>query len=118
MIIKEDTNDPAITILTVYNYIDSEINNLQTTIVDSSGTTIGTLTEAVVYTDTPDIGIKRMVLPTYEIMLGLAAGGTITISYEAPSGHIEMTGFPQMFFMKQIESCPRLKEVLEQALGD
>ena len=44
----------------------------------------------------------------------LAANGTITVSYDTPI--LEMTGYPQAHFIEQIEDCPRLKEVLTQAL--
>ncbi len=108
---KEDGNELAMAMLIVYNYTDTIINNLQLTITDSEGKLLYRLTEDDTYIDQPDACIKRMSLPPY-----LAADGTLTVSYETPHGTLEMIGLPHVFFKEQIEECPRLKEVLNQAL--
>lgn len=113
---REDGNELAMAMLIVYNYTDTIINNLQLTITDSEGKLLYRLTEDDTYIDQPDACIKRMSLPPYLIMEGLAADGTLTVSYETPHGTLEMIGLPHVFFKEQIEVCPRLKEVLNQAL--
>ena len=113
---KEDGNELAMAMLIVYNYMDTIISNLQLTITDSEGTLLYRLTEDDTYIDQPDACIKRMSLPPYLVMEGLAADGTLTVSYETPHGTLEMIGLPHVFFKEQIEVCPRLKEVLKQAL--
>lgn len=113
---KEDGNELAMAMLIVYNYTDTIINNLQLTITDSEGKLLYRLTEDDTYIDQPDACIKRMSLPPYLVMEGLAADGTLTVSYETPHGTLEMIGLPHVFFKEQIEVCPRLKEVLNQAM--
>lgn len=113
---KEDGNELSTAILIVYNYADTVIDNLRVSFTDSEGAIIEQLTEKDTYTDVPDAGVKRMVLPPYLVMNALATGKTLTISYDTPQGTLEMTGFPHVHFMEQIEACPRLKEVLNQAL--
>lgn len=113
---KEDGSELSTAILIVYNYADTVIDNLQVSFTDSEGAIIEQLTEKDTYTDVPDTGVKRMMLPPYLVMNALANGGTLTISYDTPQGTLEMTGFPHVYFMEQIEACPRLKEVLNQAL--
>ena len=113
---KEDGNDLSTAILIVYNYADTVIDNLPVLFTDSEGAIIEQLTEKDTYAEVPDAGVKRMMLPPYLVMNALATGGTLTISYDTPQGTLEMTGFPHVHFMEQIEACPRLKEVLNQAL--
>lgn len=113
---KEDGNELSTAILIVYNYADTIINNLRVSFTDSEGAIIEQLTEKDTYADVPDAGVKRMVLPPYLVMNALATGKTLTISYDTPQGTLEMTGFPHVYFMEQIEACPRLKEVLNHAL--
>lgn len=113
---KEDGSELSTAILIVYNYADTVIDNLQVSFTDSEGAIIEQLTEKDTYTDVPDTGVKRMMLPPYLVMNALATGGTLTISYDTPQGTLEMTGYPHIHFMEQIEACPRLKEVVKQAL--
>lgn len=113
---KEDGSELSTAILIVYNYADTVIDNLQVSFTDSEGAIIEQLTEKDTYTDVPDTGVKRMMLPPYLVMNALANGGTLTISYDTPQGTLEMIGVPHVHFMEQIEACPRLKEVLNQAL--
>lgn len=113
---KEDGNELSTATLIVYNYADTVIDNLRVSFTDSEGAIIEQLTEKDTYADVPDAGVKRMVLPPYLVMNALATGKTLTISYDTPQGTLEMTGFPHVHFMEQIEACPRLKEVLNQAL--
>lgn len=113
---KEDGSELSTAILIVYNYADTIIDNLQVLFTDSEGAIIEQLTEKDTYADVPDAGVKRMMLPPYLVMNALATGKTLTISYDTPQGTLEMTGFPHVYFMEQIEACPRLKEVLNQAL--
>lgn len=118
MLGKEDGNDMAMSLLLVYNYTDTIINNLQLIFTDSDGNVLERLTEGDTYVDTPDVCVRRMHVPPYLLMAALADNGTITISYETPNGIVEMIGFPHIYFMEQIEDCPRLKEVLIQALAE
>lgn len=113
---KEDGSDLSTAILIVYNYADTVIDNLQVSFTDSEGTIIEQLTEKDTYAEVPDAGVKRMMLPPYLVMNALATGGTLTISYDTPQGTLEMIGTPHVHFMEQIKGCPRLKEVLNQAL--
>lgn len=113
---KEDGSELSTAILIVYNYTDTVIDNLRVSFTDSEGAIIEQLTEKDTYTDVPDVGVKRMMLPPYLVMNALATGKTLTISYDTPQGTLEMTGFPHVHFMEQIEACPRLKDVLKQAL--
>lgn len=113
---KEDGNELSTAILIVYNYADTIIDNLRISFTDSEGAIIEQLTEKDTYADVPDAGVKRMMLPPYLVMNALAIGGTITISYDTPQSTLEMKGYPQVHFKEQIENCPRLKEVLIQAL--
>ena len=113
---KEDGSELSTAILIVYNYADTVIDNLQVSFTDSEGAIIEQLTEKDTYADVPDAGVKRMVVPPYLIMEGLAANGTITVSYDTPQGTLEMIGTPHVHFKEQLEGCPRLKEVLNQAL--
>ena len=113
---KEDGSELSTAILIVYNYADTVIDNLQVSFTDSEGAIIEQLTEKDTYADVPDAGVKRMVLPPYLVMNALATGGTLAISYDTPQGTLEMIGTPHVHFMEQIEACPRLKEVLNQAL--
>ncbi len=113
---KEDGSELSTAILIVYNYADTVIDNLQVSFTDSEGVIIEQLTEKDTYTDVPDTGVKRMMLPPYLVMNALANGGTLTISYDTPQGTLEMIGVPHVHFKEQIEACPRLKEVLNQAL--
>lgn len=116
MLSKEDGSELSTALLIVYNYTDAVIDNLRVSFTDSEGAIIEQLTEKDTYADVPDAGVKRMVLPPYLVMNALATGKTLTISYDTPQGTLEMTGFPHVYFMEQIEACPRLKEVLNQAL--
>ncbi len=113
---KEDGNELSTATLIVYNYADTIIDNLRVSFTDSEGAIIEQLPEKDTYADVPDAGVKRMVLPPYLVMNALATGKTLTISYDTPQGTLEMTGFPHVYFMEQIEACPRLKDVLKQAL--
>lgn len=113
---KEDGSELSTAILIVYNYADTVIDNLQVSFTDSEGAIIEQLTEKDTYAEVPDAGVKRMILPPYLVMNALANGGTLTISYDTPLGTLEMTGVPHVHFKEQIEDCPRLKEVLNQAL--
>lgn len=113
---KEDGSELSTAFLIVYNYADTVIDNLQVSFTDSEGAIIEQLTEKDTYADVPDTGVKRMILPPYLVMNALATGKTLTISYDNPQGTLEMTGFPHVYFMEQIEACPRLKDVLKQAL--
>lgn len=83
---------------------------------DSEGTIIEQLTEKNTYVEVLNAGVKRMMLPPYLVMNALVNSGTLTILYDTPQGTLEMTGYPHVHFMEQIEDCPRLKEVLNQAL--
>lgn len=116
MLSKEDSSELSTALLIVYNYTDAVIDNLQVSFTDSEGAIIEQLTEKDTYTDVPDTGVKRMMLPPYLVMNALANGGTLTISYDTPQGTLEMIGVPHVHFKEQIEACPRLKEVLNQAL--
>ena len=113
---KEDGNELSTALLIVYNYTDTIIDNLQVLFTDSEGAIIEQLTEKDTYAEVPDAGVKRMMLPPYLVMNALATGGTLTISYDTPQGTLEMIGVPHVHFKEQIEGCPRLKEVLTQAL--
>lgn len=113
---KEDGSELSTAILIVYNYADTVIDNLQVSFTDSEGAIIEQLTEKDTYADVPDAGVKRMMLPPYLMMNALANGGTLTISYDTPQGSLELTGYPHVHFKEQIEACPRLKDVLNQAL--
>ena len=113
---KEDGNELSTALLIVYNYTDTVIDNLQVSFTDSEDAIIEQLTEKDMYAEVPDAGVKRVMLPPYLVMNALANGGTLTISYDTPLGTLEMTGVPHVHFMEQIEDCPRLKEVLTQAL--
>lgn len=113
---KEDCNELSTALLIVYNYTDTVIDNLQVSFTDSEDAIIEQLTEKDTYAEVPDAGVKRMVLPPYLVMNALANGGTLTISYDTPQGTLEMIGTPHVHFKEQIEACPRLKEVLTQAL--
>lgn len=113
---KEDGNELSTATLIVYNYADTIIDNLRVSFTDSEGAIIEQLTEKDTYADVPDAGVKRMVLPPYLVMNALANGGTLTILYDTPQGSLELTGYPHVHFKEQIEDCPRLKEVLNQAL--
>ncbi len=116
MLSKEDGTDLATVLLIVYNYADTVIDNIQVSLTDREGTIIDQLTEKDTYTDVPDAGVKRMMLPPYLAMNALATGGNLTISYDTPQGTLEMIGTPHVHFKEQIEDCPRLKEILIQAL--
>ena len=116
MLSKEDGSELSTALLIVYNYADTVIDNLRVSFTDSEGAIIEQLTEKDTYADVPDAGVKRMVLPPYLVMNALATGKTLTISYDTPQGSLELKGFPHVHFMEQIEACPRLKEVLNQAL--
>lgn len=118
MLGKEDGNDMAMSLFLVYNYTDTIINNLQLIFTDSDGNVLERLTEGDTYVDSPDVCVRRMHVPPYLLMAALADNGTITISYETPNGMVEMIGYPQIYFMEQIEDCPRLKELLNQALAE
>lgn len=113
---KEDGNELSTAFLIVYNYADTVIDNLQVSFTDSEGAIIEQLTEKDTYAEVPDAGVKRMMLPPYLVMNALANGGTLTISYDTPQGTLEMIGYPHVHFMEQIKECPRLKEVVKQAL--
>lgn len=116
MLSKEDGSELSTALLIVYNYTDTIIDNLQVLFTDSEGAIIEQLTEKDTYAEVPDAGVKRMMLPPYLVMNALANGGTLTISYDTPQGTLEMIGFPHVHFIEQIKGCPRLKEVLNQAL--
>ena len=113
---KEDGSELSTAILIVFNYADTVIDNLQVSFTDSEGAIIEQLTEKDTYTVVPDTGVKRIMLSPYLVMNALANGGTLTISYDTPQGSLELTGYPHVHFKEQIEDCPRLKEVLNQAL--
>jgi len=113
---KEDGSELSTAILIVYNYADTVIDNLRISFTDSVGAIIEQLTEKDTYADVPDTGVKRMMLPPYLVMNALTTGGTLTISYDTPQGTLEMIGYPHIHFKEQIEECPRLKAVLNQAL--
>lgn len=117
MLSKEDGSELSTALLIVYNYTDAVIDNLQVSFTDSAGNVLQRLTESDVFVDTPDAGVKQMMLPPYLVMNALAAGGTMTISFDTPQGTLEMVGFPHVHFMEQIEDCPRLKAVLDEALS-
>ncbi len=118
MLFKEDDSELSTASLLVYNLSDYVIDNLQITFTDSTGTVIEQLTEEDTYVDVPDVGVKRMTMPSYLVMKALVAGGTLTVSYNTPQDTIEMVGYPHIYFMKQIEDCPRLKQIINQALSD
>lgn len=117
MLTKEDGSELSTAILIVYNYADTVIDNLQVSFTDSAGNVLQRLTESDVFVDTPDSGVKQLMLPPYLVMNALAAGGTMTISFDTPQGTLEMVGFPHVHFMEQIEDCPRLKAVLDEVLS-
>lgn len=114
---KEDGSELSTALLIVYNYTDAVIDNLQVSFTDSAGNVLQRLTESDVFVDTPDSGVKQLMLPPYLVMNALAAGGTMTISFDTPQGTLEMVGFPHVHFMEQIEDCPRLKAVLDEVLS-
>ncbi len=116
MLSKEDGNELSTALLIVYNYTDTVVDNLQVSFTDSEGNVFQRLTESDVFVDTPDAGVKRMMLPPYVVMNALASGGTMTISFDTPQGTLEMVGVPHVLFVEQIEDCPRLKAVLREAL--
>lgn len=115
MLSKEDGNELSTALLIVYNYTDTVVDNLQVSFTDSAGNVFQRLTESDVFVDTPDAGVKRMMLPPYVVMNALASGGTMTISFDTPQGTLEMVGVPHVHFVEQIEDCPRLKSVLREA---
>ncbi len=117
MLSKEDGSELSTALLIVYNYTDAVIDNLQVSFTDSAGNVLQRLTESDVFVDTPDSGVKQLMLPPYLVMNALAAGGTMTISFDTPQGTLEMVGFPHVHFMEQIEDCPRLKAVLDEVLS-
>lgn len=117
MLSKEDGSELSTALLIVYNYTDAVIDNLQVSFTDSAGNVLQRLTESDVFVDTPDAGVKQMMLPPYLVMNALAAGETMTISFDTPQGTLEMVGFPHVHFMEQIEDCPRLKAVLDEVLS-
>lgn len=116
MLSKEDGNELSTALLIVYNYTDTVVDNLQVSFTDSEGNVLQQLTESDVFVDTPDAGVKRMMLPPYVVMNALASGGTMTISFDTPQGTLDMVGFPHIHFLEQVEDCPRLKAVLWEAL--
>lgn len=118
MLSKEDGNELSTALLIVYNYTDTVVDNLRVSFTDSEGNVLQQLTESDVFVDTPDAGVKRMMLPPYVVMNALASGGTMTISFDTPQGTQEMVGFPHVHFVEQIEDCPRLKAVLDEALSE
>lgn len=113
---KEDDNEHSTAILNLYDYVDTIIGNLQISFTDSEENIIDQLTEKDIYVYVPDAGIKSMMLPPYLVMYALASGGTVAITYDTPNGRVEMIGYPHIHFLEQIEDCPRLKAVLEEAL--
>ena len=117
MLSKEDGSELSTALLIVYNYADTVIDNLRVSFTDSAGNVLQRLTESDVFVDTPDSGVKQLMLPPYLVMNALAAGGTMTISFDTPQGTLEMVGFPHVHFMEQIEDCPRLKAVLDEVLS-
>lgn len=118
MLSKEDGSELSTALLIVYNYTDAVIDNLQVSFTDSAGNVLQRLTESDVFVDTPDAGVKRMMLPPYVVMNALASGGTMTISFDTPQGTLDMVGFPHIHFLEQVEDCPRLKAVLREAQGE
>ncbi len=118
MLAKEDGSELSTAILLVYNYTDTIIDNLQITFIDPTGEVFERLTEDDTYVDSPEKGIKRMMLPPYLVMNALVNNGTIAISYDTPQDTPRMVGFPHIYFKDQIEDCPRLKQILNQALND
>jgi hypothetical protein len=113
---KDDEKELATAMLIVYNYTDTIIDNLQLTISDDEGTILGLITDRNTNVEQLDICVKKISLSPNLIMEGLAANGNFVISYESHHRLLKMVGFPSIFFMEQIEECPRLKEVLNQAL--
>lgn len=118
MLGKDDGSELTMATLVVYNYADTVIDNLQITFTDKDNVVLERLTENDMYVDLTDVGIKSVSMPPYLVMSALTAGGTMTVSYSTPHGTLEMVGFPHMFFMEQIEDCPRLKEILYKALDE
>lgn len=117
---KDDENESVMVFMTINNYIDYVINNIQIAFTDSTETVTYILTEDDIYVEYSDeqIGTKNLVLPPYIVLKSLAADYRITISYETQNDTIEMMGFPHVFFMEQIEDCPRLKKALSQILAE
>jgi len=115
---KGDDSELATAMLIVYNYADTVIDNLQVSFTDSENAVIDRLTEEDTYVDVPDTGVKRMMMPPYLVMNALASGGTMTISYDTLNGRVEIVGTPQIHFLEQIEDCPRLKAVLQEAQAE
>ena len=118
MLTKKDDSELALTYLVVFNFSDSVINNLQITFTDKDGAIMDRLTEEDTYIDESDTCTKIMALPPYVVMENLANDGSITISFENKHETVKLIGFPHVYFMEQIKECPRLKEVLKQALSD
>ena len=114
---KGDDSELATAMLIVYNYTDAVIDSLQVIFTDSEGNVMERLTENDTYIDTPDKGVKRMMIPPYLLMNALVANGTMTIMFDTPQGRLEMVGFPHIHFQEQVDDCPRLKAVLKEALA-
>ena len=113
MLGKDDDSKLTMATLVAYNYVDTVIGNLQITFTDSAGTVLERMTENDMFVVQTDVGIKRVSLPPYLVMSAMTVGGTMTVSYCTPHGTVEMVGFPHVFFMEQIEDCPRLKKVID-----
>jgi hypothetical protein len=115
---KGDDSELTTAKLIVYNYTDAVIDSLQVTFVDSAGNVMERLMEGDTYTDTPDAGVKRMMVPPYLLMNALVANWTLVLSYDTPQGKMDMVGFPHIHFLKQVEDCPRLQAVLKEAMAE
>ena len=76
------------------------------------------LTEGDTHTEILDAGVKRMMVPPYLLMNALVANWTLILSYDTPQGKMDMVGFPHIHFLEQVEDCPRLKEVLREAMAE
>lgn len=113
---KGDDSELATALLIVYNYTDTVIDNLQVTFTDSANNVMERITESNTYIDTPDAGVKRMMIPPYLLMNALVDNWTLMLSYDTPQGTLEMVGFPHIHFLEQVEDCPRLKAVLRGAM--
>ena len=113
---KGDDSELAIAWLIVNNDVDTVIDNLQVTFTDSANNVMERITESDTYIDTPDEGVKRMMVPPYLLMKALVDNWTLMLSYDTPQGTLDMVGFPHIHFLEQVEDCPRLKAVLRGAM--
>lgn len=121
MLAKSDASQkPTLAVILLADYIDTVIENITITFTDSHNDTLYLLNEEDLYIPSTEMydGTLQFLLPPFLLMEALASGGTMTIAYDTPHGRIEMIGYPHITFLEQIEDCPRLKQVLIQAIEE